>query len=161
MPLVMLAAIYLAAALAGYLAMPALAALLILIAWNMTEPHTLARATGDAQVATWCCCMLTAVLTVLVDLTVAIGVGVALGLALRLRRREVPPPDWSRRNADATKEGRARRRGPCRNSGPERISSGRRIRRPGSAPSSPDRARRRGAGMRTKVAVILEWSTSM
>ena len=34
------------------------------------------------------------VLTVVADLTVAIGVGVALGLALRLRRRDVPASDW-------------------------------------------------------------------
>ena len=38
---------------------------------------------------------LTAVLTVLTDLTVAIGVGVRLGLALRLQRRNVTASDWS------------------------------------------------------------------
>ncbi len=38
--------------------------------------------------------MITLVLTVVTDLTVAIGVGVALGLAIRLSRRDVPPATW-------------------------------------------------------------------
>ena len=83
-----------AAPLAGQLAMPALAGLLILTAWNMSEPHKwrahLQRRTSDKVLL-----VLTLVLTVVADLTVAIGVGVALGLALRLRRREVPPADWT------------------------------------------------------------------
>lgn len=83
-----------AAPLAGYLAMPALSGLLILTAWNMSEPQKwrgyLAGRRSDV-----CLLILTLALTVLADLTVAIGVGVALGLALRLRRRNIPPPDWS------------------------------------------------------------------
>jgi len=83
-----------AAPLAGQLAMPALAGLLILTAWNMSEPHKwrahLQRRTSDKVLL-----VLTLVLTVVADLTVAIGVGVALGLALRLRRRDVPPADWT------------------------------------------------------------------
>jgi SulP family sulfate permease len=83
-----------AAPLAGYMAMPALAALLILTAWNMSEPHKwrgyLAGRASDRFLL-----LLTMVLTVIADLTVAIGVGVALGLALRMRRRKVPPSDWS------------------------------------------------------------------
>ena len=74
--------------------MPALAALLILTAWNMTEPHkwgSYARArTGDGLLL-----LLTLVLTVLVDLTVAIGVGVSVGLALRLSRRKAEKSDWT------------------------------------------------------------------
>ncbi|MFN3208106.1 MAG: SulP family inorganic anion transporter [Roseovarius sp.] len=83
-----------AAPLVGYMAMPALAGLLILTAWNMSEPHKwrghLAERASDIFLLA-----LTMVLTVLADLTVAIGVGVTLGLALRLHRRNVPPPDWS------------------------------------------------------------------
>ncbi len=83
-----------AAPLAGAIAMPALAALLILTAWNMSEPHRwrgyLAERRSDQVLL-----VLTFVLTVVADLTVAIGVGVILGLAIRLRRREVPSADWS------------------------------------------------------------------
>jgi SulP family sulfate permease len=91
--LVLLAFVYVAAPLASGLAMPALAGLLILTAWNMSEPHHwphylhLRRADQVLLV-------LTMVLTLVVDLTVAIGVGVALGLAIRLRRRNVPPAEW-------------------------------------------------------------------
>ena len=82
----------LAAPLAGYLAMPALAALLLLTAWNMTEPHKW-RSYLVAPLEDRALLLLTAVLTVLADLTVAIGVGVALGLALKLRQRN-DPADW-------------------------------------------------------------------
>ena len=41
--LVILAVMMLAAPLAGYLAMPALAGLLLITAWNMSEPRPLAR----------------------------------------------------------------------------------------------------------------------
>lgn len=82
----------LAAPLAGYLAMPALAALLLLTAWNMTEPHKW-RSYLVAPLEDRALLLLTAVLTVLADLTVAIGVGVALGLALKLRQRN-EPADW-------------------------------------------------------------------
>lgn len=84
----------LASTLVGYMAMPALAGLLILTAWNMSEPHKwrthLAQRRSDIGLL-----LLTLVLTVLADLTVAIGVGVALGLALRLQRRGAPVSDWS------------------------------------------------------------------
>jgi SulP family sulfate permease len=89
-----LAVMMLAAPLAGYLAMPALAGLLILIAWNMSEPHKW-RGYLSAPLADRFLLLLTLILTVIVDLTVAIGVGVAIGLALRLRRRNIPPSDWT------------------------------------------------------------------
>lgn len=83
-----------ASSLAGELALPALAGLLLLTAWNMSEPHkwkTYARMRLDDRALL----VLTLVLTVVADLTIAIGTGVALGLALRLRRRNVPPADWT------------------------------------------------------------------
>src|SRR3546814_16995428 len=77
----------LAAPLAGYLALPALAGLLMMTAWHMSEPHKwrerMAGRPSDRVLL-----LLTMFLTVFSDLTVAIGVGTALGLALRLRRRE-------------------------------------------------------------------------
>lgn len=92
--LVILIVMLLAAPLAGYLAMPALAALLIVTAWYMSEPHKwpeYARGrTSDKALL-----LLTLVLTVVVDLTVAIGVGVSVGLALRLSRREEIKSDWT------------------------------------------------------------------
>jgi sulfate permease, SulP family len=91
--LTILLAMMLAAPLAGYLAMPALAALLILTAWNMSEPYKW-RGYAKAPVSDRLLLVLTLVLTVVTDLTLAIGVGVSLGLAIRLRRRHVPPADW-------------------------------------------------------------------
>jgi SulP family sulfate permease len=85
----------LAAPLAGYLAMPALAALLILTAWNMSEPHRWRALATEGPVSDRVLLVLTLVLTVLADLTIAIGTGVAIGLALRLARREAPPADWT------------------------------------------------------------------
>jgi SulP family sulfate permease len=92
--LVILVVMMVAAPLAGYLAMPALSALLLLTAWNMSEPQKwrgyLALRPSDRMLI-----LLTLVLTVVVDLTVAIGVGVAVGLAIRLRRRSVPEAEWT------------------------------------------------------------------
>ena len=83
-----------AAPLAGYLAMPALAALLLITAWNMSEPHKW-RGYWSAPASERTLLILTLALTVLSDLTVAIGVGVALGLALRLRKSKLEPEEWS------------------------------------------------------------------
>jgi SulP family sulfate permease len=74
----------LAAPLAGYLAMPALAALLLMTAWNMSEPHKW-RSYWAAPVPDRILLLLTLTLTVVASLTLAIGVGVALGLLLRWR----------------------------------------------------------------------------
>jgi len=83
-----------AAPLAGYLAMPALAGLLLVTAWVMSEPHRwperLRAAPGDRFLM-----FLTFGLTVLSSLTVAIAVGVAVGLAQRLMRQDARPADWS------------------------------------------------------------------
>lgn len=82
-----------AAPLAGYLAMPALAGLLLITAWNMSEPQHW-RDHAALPRADLGLLLLTLLLTVVADLTIAIGVGVACGLALRLRRRSVPPAEW-------------------------------------------------------------------
>lgn len=78
----------------GIMAMPALAALLILTAWNMSEPQKwatyLSLPASDRILL-----VLTCALTVLADLTVAIGVGVALGFLFRLKKQKVSPEDWS------------------------------------------------------------------
>ncbi|OZB14722.1 MAG: sulfate permease [Hyphomonas sp. 34-62-18] len=79
--------------LAAQLVLPALAGLLLLTAWNMSEPHKWAEYTR-LPLEDRLLLLLTLVLTVVADLTIAIGVGVALGLAIRLRRRNVPPSDW-------------------------------------------------------------------
>lgn len=84
----------LAAPVAGYLAMPALAAILIVTAWNMTEPHKW-RAYARGRKSDLFLLLLTMALTVVVDLTVAIGVGVSVGLALRLSRRQAVESDWT------------------------------------------------------------------
>ena len=93
--LTILLVMMLAAPVAGFLAMPALAGLLILTAWNMSEPHKW-RGYMQASVSDRFLLILTLVLTVFADLTVAIGVGVAIGLALRLRRHSADiEKDWT------------------------------------------------------------------
>lgn len=93
--LTILLVMLLAAPLAGYLAMPALAGLLILTAWSMSEPHKW-RSYMQARTSDRVLLVLTLTLTVLADLTVAIGVGVFIGLALRLRRRNAGiEKDWT------------------------------------------------------------------
>jgi SulP family sulfate permease len=83
-----------AASLAGYLAMPALAGLLILTAWLMSEPSRWAERmmlrAGDRALF-----FMTMILTVLSNLTIAIAVGTFAGLALRLLRKEVEPEEWT------------------------------------------------------------------
>ena len=80
--------------LAGYLAMPALAGLLIVTAWIMSEParwgERLKLPPGDRTLL-----FLTMILTVCSDLTIAIAVGTVAGLALRLMRRDVEPAKWT------------------------------------------------------------------
>lgn len=92
--IVILLVMMLAAPFAGYLAMPALASLLIFTAWNMTEPHKW-REYARSRKSDIFLLLLTLILTVAIDLTVAIGIGVSIGLALRLSRRESVEIDWS------------------------------------------------------------------
>ena len=83
-----------AASLTGYLAMPALAGLLIVTAWIMSEPgrwrERIALRASDRTLL-----FLTMILTVASNLTVAIAVGTGLGLAMRLVRRDVEPAEWT------------------------------------------------------------------
>ncbi len=95
--LTILGVMWLAAPLAGYLAMPALAGLLILTAWNMSEPQKWRGYMSGPRSDTGLL-LITMALTVAVDLTVAIGVGVVLGLALRLRAGKTDPEDFTPRD---------------------------------------------------------------
>jgi SulP family sulfate permease len=83
-----------AASLAGYLAMPALAALLIVTAWLMSEPRRWSERMrlprGDRALF-----FMTMILTVVSNLTIAIAVGTGAGLALRLLRKDVEPTEWT------------------------------------------------------------------
>jgi SulP family sulfate permease len=83
-----------AASLAGYLAMPALAALLIVTAWLMSEPsrwsERMRLPAGDRVLF-----FMTMILTIVSNLTIAIAVGTAAGLALRLLRKDVEPTEWT------------------------------------------------------------------
>jgi SulP family sulfate permease len=83
-----------ASSLAGYLAMPALAALLIVTAWLMSEPsrwsERMRLRVGDRTLF-----FMTMTLTVVSNLTIAIAVGTGAGLALRLLRKDVEPAEWT------------------------------------------------------------------
>jgi len=88
-----LLALFVAAPLAGALALPALAGLLIVTAWTMSEPHRwperLRLPKADLAVLG-----LTAALTVFADLTIAIAVGTTIGLLVSFARGKAQPPDW-------------------------------------------------------------------
>jgi SulP family sulfate permease len=83
-----------AAGLAGYLTMPALAALLIITAWLMSEPsrwpERMRLRTGDKVLF-----FMTMILTVVSNLTIAIAVGTFAGLAMRVMRKDVEPEEWT------------------------------------------------------------------
>ncbi len=85
--IVILAAMAVAAPLAGALALPALAGLLLLTAWNMSEPGRW-RERLAAPVRDKVLIALTLLLTVLADLTVAIVVGTLAGLLWRAPQAE-------------------------------------------------------------------------
>jgi sulfate permease, SulP family len=81
--LIILLVMLLAAPLAGYMAMPALSALLLATAWNMSEPHKW-NGYWLSPVSERVLLVVTLLLTVLSSLTLAIGIGVGLGLILRV-----------------------------------------------------------------------------
>ena len=86
-----------AAPLAGALALPALAGLLLLTAWNMSEPeHWRTHLRSPIPDRMLLC--VTFVLTVLTDLTIAIGTGIALGLILRWVQGRRDPARWTPRD---------------------------------------------------------------
>lgn len=91
--LFLLLALLLAGPLVGRMALPALAALLVVTAWTMSEPHRWPQRLQQPR-ADLGLLLLTAAMTVLADLTVAIAVGTILGLILRLSRGEVEAPRW-------------------------------------------------------------------
>lgn len=91
--IVILLTTLLAAPLAGRLALPALAGLLVVTAWTMSEPHRWLERLRLPR-ADLVLLLLTATLTVLADLTLAIAVGTVIGLALRLSRGELDSPRW-------------------------------------------------------------------
>jgi SulP family sulfate permease len=94
--LTVLVVMMLAAPLAGKMAMPALAGLLILTAWNMSEPQKWTLWLR-APMADRVLLILTFMLTLFVDLTVAIGVGVAGGFLVRIVRRDRGPAGFDPR----------------------------------------------------------------
>lgn len=91
--LAILVAMAFAAPLVGELALPALAGLLVVTAWTMSEPHRWAARLQMPR-AQLGLLLLTAFLTVFADLTVAIATGTIIGLALELSRREGEAPRW-------------------------------------------------------------------
>ncbi|QSB45831.1 SulP family inorganic anion transporter [Tsuneonella flava] len=91
--LVVLVAMVFLGSLAGALALPALAGLLVVTAWTMSEPHRWSERLKMPR-ADFALLLLTAVMTVLADLALAIAVGTVLGLALRLSRGEIDAPNW-------------------------------------------------------------------
>jgi SulP family sulfate permease len=74
--------------------MPALAGLLIVTAWLMSEPSRW-RERMQLRPADRALFFVTLVLTVASTLTIAIAVGTIAGLALRLLRRDVEPAEWT------------------------------------------------------------------
>ena len=84
--LIVLASVVALAPLLGRLPMAALAAMLLVVAWNMSEArhfvHTL-RAAPRSDVLVMLTCF---VLTVAIDMTVAVGVGIVLAALLFIRR---------------------------------------------------------------------------
>lgn len=88
-----LLAILFIAPLVGALALPALAGLLIVTAWTMSEPHRW-RNRLRLPKAELALLVFTATLTVLADLTIAIAAGTIIGLVLRLSRGEIEAPRW-------------------------------------------------------------------
>jgi sulfate permease, SulP family len=90
---VILLALMIAAPLAGALALPALAGLLIVTAWTMSEPYRWSERLRLPK-ADLVLLILTMTLTVLADLTLAIVVGTMIGIALRFARGEIDLPRW-------------------------------------------------------------------
>jgi sulfate permease, SulP family len=90
----LLAVMVVAAPLASYVPLPALAGVLVLVAWNMAEKPAIAQLLRDPR--TGAVLVTTFGLTVARDLTTGIGCGCALAAALRgleawRTQRSLPP----------------------------------------------------------------------
>ncbi|MDU9406673.1 C4-dicarboxylic acid transporter DauA [Pseudomonas sp. zfem001] len=83
---VVLAAILLLAPLFSYLPMAALAALLLMVAWNMSEPHHVVHTLRIAPRSDVLVLLTCLVLTVLFDMVLAVGVGLLLAAGLFIKR---------------------------------------------------------------------------
>lgn len=83
---VVLAAILLLAPLFSYLPMAALAALLLMVAWNMSEPQHVAHTLRIAPRSDVLVLLVCLVLTVLFDMVLAVGVGLLLAAGLFIKR---------------------------------------------------------------------------
>ena len=83
-----------ASSLAGYLTMPALAALLMVTAWLMSEPGRWSERI-KLRASDRVLFFMTMILTVISNLTIAIAIGTGAGLALRLLRKDVEPAEWN------------------------------------------------------------------
>jgi len=84
--LVVLTAVLVAAPLLGYLPMASLAALLLLVAWNMSEVHNFARTFRQAPKSDTFILLACFLLTVLFDMVVAVTFGILLAALLFMRR---------------------------------------------------------------------------
>jgi sulfate permease, SulP family len=84
--LVVLLAVVSLAGLLGRVPMAALAALLFVIAWNMSEPHLFLRTLRSAPRADVAILLTCFLLTVLFDMVLAVAVGVGLAAALFIRQ---------------------------------------------------------------------------
>jgi SulP family sulfate permease len=100
----LLAVLLVAAPLAKFIPMPVLAAILLVVAWNMGEWHEIAKLLKltRTDVAVW---VATFALTVFADLTVAVEVGLLLA-ALTFIRRVATTTDISIVTPDFVEEGR-------------------------------------------------------
>ena len=109
--LTLLAILLLLAPYAAHVPLCALAAILFVVAWNMSEARHFVRMTRTAPWADVAILVITFALTVLVDLVVAVNVGVILAMLLFLRRMsaavEVLRVDASALQAELREAGRA------------------------------------------------------
>ncbi|MFT5718126.1 MAG: SulP family sulfate permease [Oleiphilaceae bacterium] len=84
--LVIVAAILFASPMLGYVPMASMAALLLVVAWNMSEAHKsilLIKSAQSTEIAVFFTCLL---LTVLFDMIIAIGVGVVMASLLFMKQ---------------------------------------------------------------------------
>ena len=113
--LALLTFIMLLAPLVGYLALPALAAVLLTVAWRLIDARELRRFVRVAPRDDVLVCAVTAFLTIFVDLTVAISTGVVMASLLFMHRVAELPNGHHAPHDPATSEPGVRRlvfRGP-------------------------------------------------